>query len=225
MQLFTFLKVSGTAEQMSFYDLGDADGATSAKAALASFDTARAQCYLQRDRQHLLAVIEAGFGDLLPFNQSVRTLFAAVETSNVPKRRRPMRLPPSVSFALRAASGRTSRSIRVVAPEPSTPTTRGTVTRAAPVAAPSAEDLSEIREAERIFRSIDTDRSGTIELAELATYLEKVGEAPSKAHRLVMSLDADGDGKISEAEWRKGWTHHGAHGMLTAAPVRLPSAS
>ena len=29
----------------------------------ATFDAAKAQCFLARDREHLLAVIEAGFGD------------------------------------------------------------------------------------------------------------------------------------------------------------------
>jgi hypothetical protein len=59
--------------------------------------------------------------------------------------------------------------------------------------------------ADKVFREIDTDKSGTIEPDELAAYLVKIGEVPSKAHTLLMALDTDGDGKISLAEWRKGW--------------------
>ena len=68
--------MSGTAEQLTFYELGDTEAHNSPKAALASFDTAHAQCYLQRDRQHLLAVIESGFGDLKPFDKLVRGVFS-----------------------------------------------------------------------------------------------------------------------------------------------------
>ena len=62
-------------------------------------------------------------------------------------------------------------------------------------------------QAERIFNEIDTDRSGTIELTELAAYLAKEGAGlpPSKAHTLLMKLDADGDGKVSLEEWKVGW--------------------
>ena len=42
---------------------------------LATFDAAEAQCFRQEDRQRLLAVIEAGFGDFKHFNQGVRNVF------------------------------------------------------------------------------------------------------------------------------------------------------
>ena len=38
---------------------------------LARFDAAKAQCRYDRDRQKLLAVIEASFGTTAPFNQLV----------------------------------------------------------------------------------------------------------------------------------------------------------
>ena len=41
------------------------------KLSLARFDAAKAQCYYDRDRQKLLAVIEASFGTAAPFNQLV----------------------------------------------------------------------------------------------------------------------------------------------------------
>jgi hypothetical protein len=43
----------------------------------ATFDAGKARCFLASDREHLLAVIEAGFGDFPHFNRVVRTLFAS----------------------------------------------------------------------------------------------------------------------------------------------------
>ena len=40
----------------------------------ATFDAAKAQCFLAKDREHLLAVIEAGFGDFDDFNRIARSL-------------------------------------------------------------------------------------------------------------------------------------------------------
>ena len=42
---------------------------------LATFDAAEAQCFKPEDRQKLLAVIEAGFGDFSDFNKGVRSMF------------------------------------------------------------------------------------------------------------------------------------------------------
>ena len=46
-----------------------------ARAVLATFDAAKARCFLDEDRQHLLAVIEASFGTFAPFNAAVRLIF------------------------------------------------------------------------------------------------------------------------------------------------------
>jgi hypothetical protein len=43
---------------------------------LAHFDAAQAKCFLDRDRQRLLAVVEASFGTFAPFNTIVRGIFA-----------------------------------------------------------------------------------------------------------------------------------------------------
>ena len=42
----------------------------------ATFDAGKAQCFLASDREHLLAVIEAGFGDFYDFNRVARSLLA-----------------------------------------------------------------------------------------------------------------------------------------------------
>ena len=46
----------------------------SAADSLATFDASKARCFKEKDKQHLLAVIESGFGDVVPFNACVRTL-------------------------------------------------------------------------------------------------------------------------------------------------------
>ena len=52
-------------------------------ATFASFDAQKAQCFLQQDRERLLAVIEAGFGDFKEFNKLVRRIFSS-RTSIIP---------------------------------------------------------------------------------------------------------------------------------------------
>ena len=43
---------------------------------LSRFDAGAARCFLDSDRQHLLAVIETGFGNFAPFNKLVRAILA-----------------------------------------------------------------------------------------------------------------------------------------------------
>ena len=70
----------------------------------ATFDAAKAQCFLARDRDRLLAVIEASFGDFYDFNRVARSLFASrlhdheLELSS-----------RSMSLALSTSSSRTRR--------------------------------------------------------------------------------------------------------------------
>ena len=47
------------------------------KKQFASFDAGKARCFLASDRERLLAVIEAGFGDFHDFNRVARNLFAS----------------------------------------------------------------------------------------------------------------------------------------------------
>ena len=69
MELFVFLRMGGKQDQMSFIKIVD-----DAKDLFARFDAGKAQCGFGRDRETLLAVIEAGFGDLHPFNKLVRRI-------------------------------------------------------------------------------------------------------------------------------------------------------
>ena len=52
----------------------------------ATFDAGKAQCFLASDREHLLAVIEAGFGDFYDFNRVARNLLASRLHENMSSR-------------------------------------------------------------------------------------------------------------------------------------------
>ena len=69
MELFTFIQMGGERERITVRELVD-----DARSGLAAFDAARAQCFLPKDKHKLLSVIEAGFGDLRPFNRVVRAI-------------------------------------------------------------------------------------------------------------------------------------------------------
>ena len=43
----------------------------------ATFDAGKARCYLASDCEHLLAVVEAGFGDFFDFNRVARSLLVS----------------------------------------------------------------------------------------------------------------------------------------------------
>ena len=52
----------------------------------ATFDAGKARCFLASDREHLLAVIEAGFGDFYDFNRVARSLLASRLYDELPSR-------------------------------------------------------------------------------------------------------------------------------------------
>lgn len=74
MELFVFIQVGGTRESIALKLL---DGSAELAASLLRFDAKKATCFLDQDRQHLCAVIEASFGTFAPFNTAVRRIFAA----------------------------------------------------------------------------------------------------------------------------------------------------
>jgi hypothetical protein len=71
VELFVFLQMGGEREAMVVKPL-DADAGLS----LNQFDSAKAQCFLEEDREKLLAIVEASFGTFGPFNEIVRGYFA-----------------------------------------------------------------------------------------------------------------------------------------------------
>ena len=81
MELFVYLRMGKSIQEqrdnMVVRLLDDDDDATSENLSqlLARFDAGRSRCYLDGDRQKLLAVIEASFGSFTPFNKVVRRIF------------------------------------------------------------------------------------------------------------------------------------------------------
>ena len=97
MELFTFARMGGNQERVEIHLNAHPDeDQTEARRLLteqfATFDAGNAQCFLASDREHLLAVIEAGFGDFYDFNRVARNLFAKrvldISSKAVPCKRR-----------------------------------------------------------------------------------------------------------------------------------------
>ena len=80
MEIFTFMRMGGAMDRVSLRlitgpDQNQAAAEKELTAQLATFNAAEAQCFKQEDRQRLLAVIEAGFGNFSDFNKGVRSMF------------------------------------------------------------------------------------------------------------------------------------------------------
>ena len=81
MEIFVFLHMGGSLDRITIeiiaqQDAVETDARQLLTAQFACFDAAKAQCYKVEDREKLLAVIEAAFGDFKEFNRSVRAVFA-----------------------------------------------------------------------------------------------------------------------------------------------------
>ena len=72
MEIFVFVRMGGQATDMVVHLL---DGTEHLATSLTRFDAGKANCFLDRDKQRLLAVIEASFGTFTSFNQLVRRIF------------------------------------------------------------------------------------------------------------------------------------------------------
>jgi len=131
MELFTFLRMGGNRERMNVVELGGVEG----RAALARFDASKAQCFLKRDREKLLAVIEAGFGDLKPFNKIVRGILAErrVEmvkmavgaTTFVAKLEHKRKAAAEVRYEVHQDEGAASQKMAVMSCDPVVPAAEG----------------------------------------------------------------------------------------------------
>ena len=83
MELFTFIQMGGARERITVRELCEG-----ARAGLAAFDAAKARCFLPKDKHKLLAVVEASFGDLRPFNRVVSALLQEDGVESTTTRRR-----------------------------------------------------------------------------------------------------------------------------------------
>lgn len=71
MELFVFLQMGGSLERVTALPLPGKDVTNE----LAAFDAAQAQCFKVEDRERLLSIIEAAFGNFGTFNAKVRNIF------------------------------------------------------------------------------------------------------------------------------------------------------
>ena len=87
LELFTFLRMGGSPSDVTVYRVGG----EKVSVALKKFDALKAKCFFPRERERLLAVVEAGYGDVRPFNNQVRkildgndaSIIDAVDSANV----------------------------------------------------------------------------------------------------------------------------------------------
>ena len=108
MELFTFIQMGGERERITVRELVEG-----ARSGLAAFDAAKAKCFLPKDKQKLLSVIEAGFGDLRPFNRVVRAILKE-RIDEADKEFRPRR--PSFTFVDEVVSNVVGRIKRLSDP-------------------------------------------------------------------------------------------------------------
>ena len=82
LELFVFVQMGGLKDDIDIrlavpaHGTGDerATAVHSIVSSLSTFDAAKAQCYLNRDRQRILATIETAFGSTVPFSKLVRAI-------------------------------------------------------------------------------------------------------------------------------------------------------
>ena len=71
MEIFVFVRMGGEHDDIIVKLLHESGGLAES---LTKFDAAKARCFLDVDRQRLLAVVEASFGTFAPFNKLVHGL-------------------------------------------------------------------------------------------------------------------------------------------------------
>ena len=85
MEIFTFLFMGGKLDRIEIHALSASDlrrtltdgrrSLDDLKHQFATFNAAKAQCFLPKDKHRLLAVVEAGFGSFEGFNTQMREVF------------------------------------------------------------------------------------------------------------------------------------------------------
>ena len=71
LEQFVYVQLGGDRERITVLPLSD-----EAKASLQTFRVRHAQCFRPEEKQRLLAVIEAGFGDVQPFDDIIRHILS-----------------------------------------------------------------------------------------------------------------------------------------------------
>ena len=81
MEIFTYIQMTrGIAdEQIAVVPIGEGTALEGIKESFRSFRGEKAECFKQSDREKMLGVIEASFGDFVDFNKAVRGVFSRAE--------------------------------------------------------------------------------------------------------------------------------------------------
>lgn len=69
----TFIMMGASLDRVIVLPIGDQTMARTLQS-FSEFDVVHADCYQYRDKQHLLAIIESGFGSFAAFNRTVQCL-------------------------------------------------------------------------------------------------------------------------------------------------------
>ena len=73
IELYTFLKMGVSADRVCVLPLASMTSERM-RESIDQFDVHMARCFLENDRQHILSIIEAGFGGSHRFNERLRLM-------------------------------------------------------------------------------------------------------------------------------------------------------
>ena len=84
MEVFTFLRMGGSKERIDTLPLKLSSTALARQFAV--FDARHSQCFAPEDKERLLGIIEASFGDYPTFNLLVRTMLQGRHVTHIARR-------------------------------------------------------------------------------------------------------------------------------------------
>ena len=74
MEVFVFLKMGGSVQRITIIPIELRDEKT-AREKFEEVDVSECKCYVDKDRQKLLGIVEKGFGSYEAFNKAFRNVF------------------------------------------------------------------------------------------------------------------------------------------------------
>ena len=81
LELYCFVAVRPQLDGLVIRPFGDDVATTSLMTSFDEFDANKASCFLDKDRHHLLAMIEAGYGSIPAFNRKLRGIVRSIDTN------------------------------------------------------------------------------------------------------------------------------------------------